>query len=312
MYYIRDGLGNKKLASAFAIFTIFAAITVGNFAQTNSLILPLEKYGFNPLYCALCVAFLAGIVIIGGIQRLSSIACWIVPFKAIIYLFTALFIIYQYSENLPSALKLMFESAFGLSAVAGGAAGFSVLKALTTGFDRGLFATDAGTGIVPILQANAKSEHPVMDGIASLVAPFLVMIVCTATGLVLILTESWLVPGLESTNMVTYAFSKGLGSEMGGYIVIIALILFAYTTILAWAHCGEKAVEFLTGKPHNRWFRILYIMLVPVGSVLQVRMVWTLADISITLMLFINIIAVIALRGHVLEKSWEYKKQLLV
>jgi AGCS family alanine or glycine:cation symporter len=206
MYYIRDGLGYKKLASAFAVFAVFAAITVGNFAQTNSLILPLEKIGFNPFYCSLVVAVLAGFVIIGGIQRLSNFACWIVPFKALLYLITALIIIVQYYENIIPALKLMFESALGISQVAGGVAGYSVLKALTTGFDRGLFATDAGTGIVPILQANAKSEHPVMDGIASLIAPFLVMVVCTATGLVLILTESWLVPGLQSTNNLSFEF----------------------------------------------------------------------------------------------------------
>jgi AGCS family alanine or glycine:cation symporter len=107
--------------------------------------------------------------------------------------------------------------------------------------------------------------------------------------------------------MVTYAFTKGLGSEIGGYIVMAALILFAYTTILAWAHCGEKAVQFLTGSQNNRWFRVVYILLVPVGSILQVDMIWTLADISITLMLFINIIGIIALRGHVFEKNKEYK-----
>lgn len=305
MYYLRDGLGYKKLATLFSIFSISASITVGNFAQVNSLILPLEKIGFNPFYCSLVVATCAAFVILGGITRIANLACWIVPFKALLYLSTALLILILHADHILPAIILMFKSALGISQIAGGIAGFSVLRALTTGFDRGLFATDAGTGIVPILQANAKSEHPVMDGIASLIAPFLVMIVCTATGLVLIVTGAF-ETDLISTNMVTFAFTKGLNSPIGGYIVMIALILFAYTTILAWAHCGEKAVEFLVGSKKVKWFRLAYILLVPVGSILQVEMIWTLADISITLMLFINIMGVIGLRGHVVNLSREY------
>jgi AGCS family alanine or glycine:cation symporter len=312
MYYLRDGLGQKALATAFAVFAICGAITVGNFAQTNSLILPLEKMGFNPLYCSLVIAFCVGIVVLGGIKRLANFASWIVPFKALLYLGTAFVIVaWHYDQVLP-ALKLMFQSAAGFAPLAGGVAGFSVLKALTTGFDRGLFATDAGTGIVPILQASARSEHPVMDGIASLIAPFLVMVVCTTTGLVLILTDAWLQTDLKSTNMVTFAFTKGLGSPIGGYIVMIALLLFAYTTIIAWAYCGEKAMEFIVGHGRANWFRYVYILLVPVGSILQVEMIWTLADISITLMLFINIIAVTALSGYVVGLSREFRQDKAV
>jgi len=233
MYYLKNGLGYNKLASYFSFFAICASVTVGNFAQANSLVLPLEKLGFNPIYCSLGLALCAGFVIIGGIQRLSNFACWIVPFMALLYLMTALDIIFLHSEKIFPSLKLMFQSALGFSQLAGGIAGFSVLKALTTGFDRGLFATNAGTGIVPILQANARSEHPVLDEIASLIAPFLVMIVCTATALVLIVTGASLMKDLQSTNMVTYAFTKGLGSPIGGYIVMVALILFGFTTILA-------------------------------------------------------------------------------
>lgn len=311
MYYLRDGLKFKKLATLFSLFAIFGSITVGNFAQTNSLILPLEKFGFNPFYCSLVIAICVAFVILGGIKRLANFASWIVPFKALLYLVTACVIIALHYDQIIPAFKLMFQSAFGLSPIIGGGMGFGVLKALTTGFDRGLFATDAGTGIVPILQANARSEHPVMDGIASLIAPFLVMIVCTATGLVLIVTGAFLDPSLKSTNMVTHAFTQGLGSPIGGYIVMVALVLFGYTTILAWAHCGEKAIEFLTGKSQPSWFRVLYILLVPVGSILQVEMIWTLADISITLMLLINIIGITALSSHVIDSSDEYNLKAL-
>lgn len=306
MYYLRDGLGRNGMASLFAVFTLFGAITVGNFAQINSVILPLQKMGLDPLYCSLAIAALVGIVILGGIQRIANFASYIVPFKALLYLGTAFTIIFLNSEKVLPALTLMFEQAFNFSALFGGVMGAGVLKAITTGFDRGLFATDAGTGIVPILQASARSENPVVDGIATLIAPLMVMIVCTATGLVLILTSAWQVPGLQSTNMVTHAFSTGLGSPIGGYIVIVALILFAYTTILAWSYCGEKALGFLVGPKHAFWFRLVYIALVPVGAVIHVSMIWTLADIAITLMLAINLIGVAGLSSQVIAATQKY------
>lgn len=303
MYYLKEGLGFKKLGSLFACFTIFGAVTVGNFAQVNSIILPLEKVGLSPLYCSLAMAALVAVVILGGIKRLANFASIIVPFKALMYLGTAFTIIALNYEKVLPAFSLMFQSAFDFGPVAGGLAGSLMLKAITTGFDRGLFATDAGTGIVPILQASARSEHPVVDGIATLIAPLMVMIVCTATGLVLIITGAFQDPTLQSTNMVTYAFSTGLGSEIGGIIVIVALILFAYTTILAWSYCGEKALEFLVGSGKAHWFRIFFIALVPIGSLLHIDIIWTLADISITLMLMINLIGVLGLSTHVIESS---------
>jgi alanine or glycine:cation symporter, AGCS family len=307
MYYLRDGLGYKKLAILFCVFAIFGAITVGNFAQINSIVLPLQKMGVDPLYASLSIALMVGVVILGGIKRLANFASLIVPFKAFLYLGTAAVIISMNYDKAFDALGIMFKHAFGCSSVIGGVMGFSIVKIIAIGFDRGLFATDAGTGIVPILQSNVRSEHPVMDGISTLVAPLMVMIVCTATGLVLILTGAWLEPGLQSTNMVMYAFSKGLGTPIGGYIVIASLILFAYTTILAWSYCGEKALEFLVGPDKQKWFRYTYIALVPMGSLLQVDMIWILADIAITFMLFINLIGVMGLSRHVIDSSREFK-----
>jgi AGCS family alanine or glycine:cation symporter len=307
MYYLRDGLGYKGLAATFSLFTIFGAIAVGNFAQINSVILPLEKMGLDPFYCSLAIAGLVGFVIIGGIQRIAIYASYIVPFKALLYLVTAFVILgFNYEKVLP-ALKLMFQHAFGFSSVIGGLMGMGVLKAITTGFDRGLFATDAGTGIVPILQASARSEHPVVDGIATLVAPLMVMIVCTTTGLVLMVTGAWQEPGLQSTNMVTHAFSQGLGTPIGGYIVIVALILFAYTTILAWAYCGEKALGYLVGPKKEIWFRTAYIILVPIGTFVHLEMIWILADIAITLMLAANLIGVVKLSSLVIDSSRKFK-----
>lgn len=309
MYYLRDGLGLKKIAVLFSIFTLFGAITVGNFAQINSIVLPLEKMGLNAIYCSIIIALMVGVVMVGGIQRLANFASLIVPFKALLYLGTASVIIGMNYDKVLDAFQLMFQHAFGFSSFVGGAMGISVLKAISTGFDRGLFATDAGTGIVPILQANARSTNPVIDGISTLIAPLMVMIVCTATGIVLILTEAWLQVDLKSTNMVTYAFSKGLNSPIGGYIVMISLILFAYTTIMAWAYCGEKALEFLIGPSKKHWFYLLYVLFIPIGAILNVELIWVLADIAISLMLLMNLIGIAGLSKSVIESSREYSMQ---
>lgn len=306
MYYLKDGLGLPKLAKIFCFLTLFAAITVGNFAQINSMALPLQKMGLHPVLCGCLLALLVGLVLIGGIKRIARFASVIVPVKAFLYLVFALIILFLNSDNILPALKLMFSSAIDFNAAAGGFLGAGTLKAITTGFNRGVFATDAGTGIVPILQSSARTEHPVVDGLVSLVAPFMVMIVCTMTGLVLLTTGAWEQTGLQSTNMVTYAFSAGLGHQAGEYIVIIALVMFGFTTILAWAYCAEKAMAYLWGTRAAHRFNYLYIILVPIGALIHVDLVWILADICITCMLIVNLIGVIGLSSEVINDSRDY------
>lgn len=306
MYYLRDGLGYKKLAVLFGVFTVAGALTVGNFAQTNSVTLPLQTMGFHPLVCGFVMAALVGVVLLGGIQRMAKFASIVVPVKAFLYLGTALIILAMHAENIIPAFKLMFTAAVNPSSAYGGMMGFGAAKALTAGFDRGLFATDAGTGIVPILQSSARTVNPVIDGVATLIAPFLVMIVCTTTGLVLIVTGVWQDPSLKSTNMVTHAFQTGLGHVIGSYIVIVALVLFSYTTILAWAFCAEKAIGFLCGTRQAEWFKYFYVALIPLGTVIHVDLIWRLADVSISLMLMTNLIGIVGLSKEVIGESREF------
>lgn len=303
MYYLRDGLGFKKLAVLFSIFTIAGALTVGNFAQINSVTLPLQTMGFHPLVCGIAMAAFVGIVLLGGIQRVAKIASVIVPLKAFLYLGTALIILVINAENIIPAFKLMFTAAVNPSSAFGGMMGFGAAKAISAGFDRGLFATDAGTGIVPILQSSAKTVNPVIDGVVTLIAPFLVMIVCTTTGLVLLVTGVWQDPSLKSTNMVTHAFQAGLGHAIGSYVVIVALVLFSYTTILAWAFCADKAISFLFGIKAAEWFKYFYVALIPLGALIHVDLIWRLADISISLMLMTNLIGVMGLSKEVIGES---------
>lgn len=306
MYYLRDGLGLKKLGILFAFFTIMGALTVGNFAQINSVTLPLEKMGFHPLLCGLVMAAFVGVVLLGGLQRIAKLASFIVPIKAFLYLGVALIILALNRESILPAFKTMFEAAFSPSSAFGGFLGFGIMQAISSGFDRGLFATDAGTGIVPILQASARTTNPVIDGVVTLVAPFLVMIVCTTTGLVLLVTGVWQDASLQSTNMVTQAFQVGLGHSIGAYVVIIAMVLFAFTTILAWAYCGEKAIGFILGIKNAHYFKYLYVALIPLGTIIHVDLIWRIADISISLMLMVNLIGIVGLSQSVIGESRQF------
>lgn len=306
MYYLKDGLGLPKIAALFALFTLCGALTIGNLAQVNSIVLPLQNYGWDPLLCGSIVAVLAALILIGGLERLARFASVIVPIKASLYLLTVLVILGMHVDHVLPALQLMFRAAFDWHSFFGGVAGYGVLKAMTTGFDRGIFATDAGTGIVPILQAGAKTKSPVIDGVVTLVAPVLVMVVCTATALVLLVTGAWQEPNLYSTNMVMFAFQTGLGHQIGGWIVVLGMILFAYTTLIAWACCGEKAMEYLIDLRAGRWFRYLFLAVIPIGAIVHVEWVWLLADVSITLMLFTNLIGIAGLSREVVQESREF------
>jgi alanine or glycine:cation symporter, AGCS family len=303
MYYLKNGLGLKKTAVCFSLFTMLAALAVGNFAQVNSMVLPLKELGMHPLVCGGFIAVAAALVMLGGVQRIAKTAAAIVPFMAIMYLGAGFFILYTYGSELLPACALMIKSAFTVSSFAGGVMGFSVIKAISTGLERGVFATDAGTGIVPILQSGTRAKDPVINGIVTLAAPFFVMVLCTMTGLILIVTGAFEKSGLESTNMVVYAFQQVFGSGIGGSMVISALSLFAYTTVIAWGGCAGRAAEFLWQKKGAKVFLYLYLALIPVGAVIRVDFVWVLADISISLMLVTNLVGIIGLSKDVVAET---------
>lgn len=306
MYYLHKGLKLKKTAIGFSFFTLIAALAVGNFAQVNSMVLPLKTIGLNPLLCGVFIAGVVSLVVLGGVQRIAKVAASIVPAMALLYLVAGSVILYLHSNSIMPAIGTMIKSAFQGSSFVGGVMGFTIVKALSTGFERGIFATDAGTGIVPILQAGARSKDIVMNGVATLVAPFLVMVICSMTGLILVVTGACDQVGLASTNMVVFAFSRVFGEVGGMMIVLVSLFLFAYTTIIAWGGCGEKAVEFLWSRKKAKLFQYLYLALIPVGAVARVDFVWVFADLAISLMLITNLVGIIGLRKEVIAETKRY------
>lgn len=305
MYYL-ERLGFKKLAVLFAVLVLFGALGVGIFAQINSMTLSLGNVGIAPWLASTVIALFVGVVVLGGVGRVAKVSSTVIPIMALLYLGSALVILVMHLNQLPMAFGLMLKAAFNPHAVVGGTLGYTMMKMISTGLGRALFATDVGTGYVPILQAGAKTRDPVIDGVVALVAPFLVMIVCTTTALVLIVTGAYSIEGLQSTNMIVQAFQAGVGQTFGLIIVNIALLLFGYTTILAWGCCFERATGYLFGNRYRLPFRLLFIALVPVGSLLRVDFVWVFADVTLSMMAFCNLVGVFCLSKEVIEDSREF------
>jgi alanine or glycine:cation symporter, AGCS family len=306
MYYLTRGLKMPLMGKLFCVFTIFSALTVGNMVQVHSLSLPFKEIGVHPFYLGIGLALLVGGVIMGGLARFASVVSAVVPFMAIIYVGACLSIIFLNYDQVGNAFSMIFQSAMGFGSVAGGALGFTIFQAIRTGFDRGLFATDAGLGLAPIIHAAVTDQHEVLDnkvvqGIISVLSPIIVMVICTMTGLVLLITGVWNSGDLESTNMCVEAFKFGLNSPSAGYIVFITLFFFAFTTILTWSFCADKSIEFLFGRRYIKLFQLFFIAFIFIGGFLQGSFVWLIADISLNLMFIINMIGVVGLSAGVIS-----------
>lgn len=304
MYYIGKGLKQKGMAKFYCLLAICAALTVGNMVQMNSLALPFTQAGVPPLGTGIIMSLIVASVILGGLHRFSRIAALVVPFMAVAYVAACLVILLLNVDKLLPAIQLIFQAAFDSQAVTGGLAGFTILQAIRIGFDRGLFATDVGVGIDAIVHSSVESDKSLTEtaltqGLISTLSPFIVMLVCTLTGLVLMVTEAWQVVGLQSTNMCIEAFRRGLHFEYAGHVITITLFFFAFTTILTWSFCYDKAIEYLFSAKYVRPFQLFFVACVPLGALFHVQAVWTVADIFMNLMLIINVIALIGLYKEV-------------
>ncbi len=301
MFYLSEGLKSKPIAALFCIFTISSALTVGNLVQVHALSLPVKDFNLPPLGFGIVLALLVGGVIFGGLKRFSHIVSALVPFMAIAYIGTCLLILFFFRENIGYYLGLIFSSAFSdFSPIAGGAAGFSVLSAIRAGFDRGLFATDCGLGLAPILHGAVRDTSKSHDNrhtqaLISVLSPIIVMIVCSMTGLVLLTTEAAQKTYLASTTMCMEAFRLGFHSMYAGHIVSITLFFFAFTTILTWSFCANRAVEYLVGPKWVKGFQVFFIALIPFGVYLEDQLIWLIADFSTNLMFLTNMAGVVVL-----------------
>lgn len=313
MYYLQNGVKSKLLAAIFCFFTITSALTVGNLVQVHALSLPLRDVNIHPLIFGIILALSVGGVIFGGLKRFAHVVSFLVPFMAVAYILTCIFILFFYRETIIPNILLIIKSAFSKEPVAGGFLGYGILLAIRSGFDRGLFATDSGIGLAPIIHASVRDtrahhDNRITQGLISLLSPMIVMIVCTMTGLVLLATDAYKQTDLLSTSMCMEAFRVGFNHPAAGHIVSITLFFFAYTTILTWFFCASRAVEYLFSYRFITPFRIIFIAAIPYGFYVHDKLVWLVADLSINLMFIINIIGIIFLHGMVIANKQVFKK----
>ena len=315
MYYIERGLGIKWLAKLFALFGVMVAFFgIGTFPHVNAITHAMQDtFNIPVLVTAIIVTLLVGLIILGGVKRIATASSVIVPFMAILYVTTSLVIILLNIEKVPDAISLIICSAFDPQAALGGAVGFTVMKAIQSGVARGIFSNESGLGSAPIAAAAAQTREPVRQGLISMTGTFLdTIIVCTMTGIVLVLTGAWNNPELAGATVTNYAFAQGLGTSIGATIVTVGLLFFAFTTILGWCYYGERCFVYLVGIRGVKLYRLAYIVLVGLGSFLHLNLIWIIADIVNGLMAFPNLIALIGLRKVVIEETKDYFQRLKI
>lgn len=306
IYYIRGVFkknGGKFLSVFFAVAIIFALGFAGNMVQANSITDSFfTAFGVPKLITGIIIAILAGIIFLGGVKTLASVTEKIVPLMAVIYVAGCLVILVLRIETIPDAFRAIFVGAFNPSAVLGGAAGIGIREAMRFGVARGLFSNEAGMGSTPHAHALAKVGNPGDQGKVAMMGVFFdTFVVLTLTALVII-TSGKLMPGtegaLEGAALAQAAFSETFGS-FGSVFIAVCMLFFAFSTILGWYFFGEVNFKALFGNRFVKIYSLLVIICIVVGSVLKITLVWSLSDLFNGLMVFPNLIALLALSGVV-------------
>lgn len=309
MYYIRQGMGEKykPLATFFAAATILVAyFGIGTFPQVNAIVDSAEiSFGLSKVLTGAVLTILIAAITIGGLQSIAKVASKVIPFMAVMYITISLGLIVMNLDGVPAAVALIFESAFTGTAAAGGFAGSTIMMAMQNGIARGVFSNESGLGSAPIAAAAAKTKEPAEQGLISMTGTFIdTLIICTMTGLALVLTGVWQGDAAGAA-MTSAAFASAYG-VLGSSLLTIALVLFAFTTILGWNYYGERACIYLFGTKGVMPYRIIFIALIASGGFLKLEAIWILADIVNGLMAIPNLIALIALSGVVVAETESY------
>jgi len=310
MYYIKNGLGRHWawLGGLFAVFGALAGFGIGNTVQANSVADVLQSnFAIKPAYTGLVLAVLAFLVLVGGIRRIAEVAGALVPFMAIAYLLGGLLVLLFHIPDIPGAVAHIVHDAFTPTAATGGFAGATVWAAIRFGVARGIFSNEAGLGSAPIAHAAATTDNPVRQGSIAMLGTFIdTLIVCSITGLSIVVTGAWR-SGETGASLSSMAFEHALPG-FGSYIVTFGLAIFAFTTLLGWSFYGEKCTEYLFGVRAITPFRILWILMIPLGAMAQEQLdfVWLVADTLNALMALPNLTALLLLSPVVFKLTREY------
>ncbi len=329
-YYIERGMGKnwKWLAKLFAFFGVCVGLMgIGTFTQVNGIASAVNNffdpdmswtvtipfigtYSWSVVIASLFLALFVALIVIGGIKRIAKVSELVVPFMAVIYIAMGVLLIVCNITEVPAAVALIVKAAFNPKAVVGGAVG-SMFVAMQKGVARGIFSNEAGLGSAPIAAAAAQTNEPVRQGLVSMTGTFIdTIVICSITGVSIVLTGAYTVEGLEGVAITTYAFNHGLPipPAISSFLLMLCLIFFAFTTILGWDYYSERCLEYLTGGNMKtvKIYRWLYIIAVFIGPYMTVSAVWTIADIFNGLMALPNMIALFALSGVVAKETKDF------
>ena len=307
MYYIKNGLHQRWhwLAIAFAIFGGIAGFGIANTVQSNAVSQVMhDSFSVPPLMTGLVLMALVGAVILGGVRRIAVVASWLVPFMSLLYIMMSLTVIALHITEVPAAINFIISDAFTPTAATGGFAGATVWAALRFGVARGIFSNEAGLGSAPIAHAAARTNQPVQQGMIAMLGTFIdTLVICTMTGLVIVLMDVW-PSGVSGASLTSMAFSDAIPG--GHFVVAVGLCLFAFTTMIGWAFYGERCMVFLFGTKAILPFRVAWVAAIPVGTLVELNLVWLIADTLNALMAIPNLIALILLGPLVFRVTREY------
>jgi len=308
MYTLLHGLKMKRTAVMFASFALIASFGIGNMVQANSVV---DGLGYlfpdirdNSWLVGGILAFLVGLVILGGVSRIARVASAIVPLMAILYISAAMLVLFNHADRIPGALATILNHALNPWAVGGAAVG----EAIRWGVARGLFSNEAGLGSSPMAHAAARTNEPVREGLVAMLEPFIdTLVICTMTGLVIVVTGAYTLQrdDLVGAALTAHAFQSSLGTSGAG-VVGIGLSLFAFSTMIAWSYYGDRSARFLFGERAVQPYRVLYTFLVMIGAAIPLKLVWNIADITNILMALPNLLSLALLAGLAQRLKTEY------
>ncbi|APC46998.1 alanine/glycine:cation symporter family protein [Virgibacillus halodenitrificans] len=320
MYYIERGLGKKwkPLAVAFAFFGAFAALGIGNSVQSNTIADVMQNsFNVKGVITGVILVVLTSLIIFGGLKRISSVAGVFVPVMAVFYIGASLLILGLNYDQIGPAFSMIFTYAFNPVSAVGGFSGIVVMEAVRNGVSKGIFSNEAGLGTVALIAGNAKTSHPVKQALVAMTGTFIVtIIVCTMTGLVLLVTGFWDTTGgllsgvshdptLDAGALTSAAFGSSLGN-IGEYIVSISVVFFGFSTILGWYVYGTKCFEYLFGLKYLGIYRFIYVGATFIGTVASLTTVWAFADMANALMMIPNLIGLLFLYKVIIGETNDY------
>ena len=324
MYYLKDGLGSKKgckqigsvLAVLFSVFCVLASFGIGNMSQINSIATNMKSAFHIPAFVTGVVLMIfAGLVIVGGLKRIATVTETLVPFMAIAYVIGALVVFIMHINHAGEVFGAIFKGAFGMQAVGGGIVGSGVKMAVQWGMKRGVFSNEAGLGSSVMVHSSSNVREPVVQGMWGIFEVFAdTIIVCTLTAFAVLssglvdLETGAVLSSNESTALVAEAFSTVFG-KLGFSFIAIAILLFAFSTVLGWSQYGTKAFEYLFGRRAVIFYQIVFVCFIVIGATMNLSLAWDLSDTFNGLMAIPNLIGVLALSGTVMQITSNYVKR---